>query len=72
VYAFILSVESFGEEADPLFEAIERFVEDSWALRSYYSSVTKTGDSCGLSLTIIASGVMSISNITKAFAQYKY
>lgn len=71
-YAFILSVESFGEETDTLLEVIERFVEEGWALGSWYNCVTKTGEPWGLGLTILAGSVMTVSNITNTIAHYEY
>ncbi|KAF4436825.1 hypothetical protein FACUT_6094 [Fusarium acutatum] len=71
-YSCVLYVEEDQEETDPLVEALQRYLEDGWALGSYFNCLTRGGQPHLRIATLAAGGVMTVSNLVAAVANVKY
>ncbi|KAF9767040.1 hypothetical protein IL306_000442 [Fusarium sp. DS 682] len=71
-YGFVLMFEMDDEDTDTVYEAIQRLLEDAWALGSYYNYVTRGGDPLVRKATLAVGGVMTIGNFIAAVAHVIY
>lgn len=71
-YSCVLYVEENQEETDTVAEALQRYLEDGWALGSYFNCLTRGGQPHLRIATIAAGGVMTVSNLVAAGANVIY
>ncbi|KAF5253731.1 hypothetical protein FANTH_1423 [Fusarium anthophilum] len=71
-YSCVLCVEEDQEETDTVLEALQRYLEDAWALGSYFNCLTRGGQPQLRVATLAAGGVMTVSNLVAAGAHVIY